>query len=155
MNSADKFRQKLAKRQAHANSLVEYRNAFRKAQEGRLLELNRELRKLLDNIPKRCFFIALNEQSLEVKISEERVLSPNPDFLIKIKPSYRMRNDLDPPGYSFISEPGFNGSIKRSYGPWVQRVNGTPVSFSAHSDQALLDLIAEEMVDLMLRLDER
>lgn len=155
MISRDKFRQKLAQRRASSDALRQYRNDFYRTQSQRLVELNNELYELLSNIPKRCFFVTLNEHSMEVKISAERVLSPNPDFLIIIKASYRMRHELDPVGYTFIPEAGFHGSIKRGYGSWARRVSGEPVAFSADSDRHLLELIAEEMVELLINIDEQ
>jgi len=154
MISRDKFRQKLAQRRARSDALREHRTDFYRTQSQRLVELNNELDELLSNIPKRCFFVTLNEHSLEVRISAERVLSPNPDFLIIIKASYRMRNELDPFGYTFIPEAGFHGSIKRGYGSWARRVSGEPVAFFAGSDRTLLDIIAEEMVELIINIDE-
>lgn len=155
MVSKDEFIKKLAQRKMRTATLHEYRIAFHEAQQQRLVDLNGSLLELLGNIPKRHFFVLFTEQTFEVKISVERVLSPNPDFFMKIKPNYRMRNELDPPGYSFIPDPGFHGMTKRCFGPWSGRSCGNPVSFAAHSDQHVLDIISEEMIECMLKVDNK
>lgn len=155
MISKDEFSKRLAQRKARSAHSIEQRNAFYNAQKQRLEELHEQLQKLLDNVPKRCFFILPKEQFLELNIGAERVLGPSPDFFMKIHPSHRLRSEIDPPGYTFISEHGFHGLIKRSFGPWNKRVRGEPTSFSAHSNEHLLELVSEEMIGLMIALEGR